>query len=160
MYLLRITAVCRRAWATDLIRIVLAQLRGNLVSCSICIIVDLVMIVVLFRIVSGQNRSSNGSICKKRFAFHQVDQMRRLFSKRIVMIEIIYWSASVTDRLAELCIWWGRGLSVLVCRMLFMIMIHAYREPSTVSPVYAMLSYRSNGLLENFASRILEPNIY
>jgi hypothetical protein len=117
------------------------------------------MVTILFRIVRGQNRSSNGSICKKRFAFHQVDQMRRLFPKSIVMIEIIYGTASVTDRLAELCVWWGRCLSVLMSRMLLMIMIHAYRQPSSVSPAQAMMSCRSDALLEHFACRILKLNI-
>ena len=159
MYLLRITAMSGRAGASDLIRIVLTQLTGNLVTSSMCIIVDLVLVMILFGIDSGQNRSSNGSIRKKRFAFHQVDQMRRLFPKGIVMIEIIYGTASVTDRLAELCIGWCRSLSVLMGRMLFMIVIHAYRQPSTVSPAYAMLSYRSNALLEYFTSRVLKLNI-
>ena len=104
MYLLRITAMSGRAGASDLIRIVLTQLTGNLVTSSMCIIVYLVLVMILIGIDSGQNRSSNGSIGKKRFAFHQVDQMRRLFPKGIVMIEIIYGTASVTDRLAELCI--------------------------------------------------------
>jgi hypothetical protein len=70
MYLLRITAMSGRARASDLIRIVLAQLIWNLVTHSMCIIVDLVQIMIFFGINRCQNRSSNGSICKKRFALH------------------------------------------------------------------------------------------
>ena len=124
------------------------------------LIVDLMKVVILFGIIGGgqHNRSSNGSICKKRFALYQVDQMRGLFSQSIVMIKIIYRPTSVTDRLAELCVRWSRCLSVLMRRRLFMVMIHAYRESSTVSPAYTMLSYRSNGVFENFSSRVLKLN--
>ena len=86
--------------------------------------------------------------------------MRWNFSKCIVLIEIIYRSASVTDRLAELCIRWGRGFSILMSRMLFMIVIHTYREPSSISPIYAILSYRSDAILEDLSSWILKLDIY
>ena len=58
----------------------------------------------------------------------------------------------VTDRFAELCIWRCRSLSVLVGRMLFMIRVHAYWEPSSISTTYTILSSRSDALFEYLSS--------
>ena len=75
------------------------------------------------------------------------------------MIKIIHRPASVTDRLAKLCIGWCRCLSILMRGMLLMIVIHANGEPTAVSPAYTLLSYGSDALFEDLTSRVLQLDI-
>ena len=43
--------------------------------------------------------------------------------------------------------------------MLLMIVIHAYGEPTAVSPAYTLLSYGSDALFEDLTSRVLQLDI-